>query len=109
MSESKPVAPTFNYDVHVKDLNERFARLIKQLGSNNRSVKDGKTKDGKWLYLKSLRYKFETDFAYALHEISQCPKYLQGKMFDNASSIVNELITHLKNQREKQQDEKKAA
>lgn len=97
-------ATTFNHD-NVKELSERFARLIKQLGSNNRRTKEGKTKDGKDIYVKSLRYKFEVDFAYALHEIVSCPRYLQGKMFDNASGIVNDLITHLKSQRE----EKKVA
>lgn len=72
----------FNYDVHVKELNERFARLVKQLGPNNKKG--------------SERYGYEVSFAHALNEISSCPKYLQGKMFDQASVIVNNVINHLK-------------
>ena len=78
----KPVQPVFNYEEHTKELNERFGRLIKQLGVNNRKG--------------TPRYGFETEFAYAIHEIEQSPAYLQGKMFDNASSVVSSLINHLK-------------
>lgn len=88
--------PSFNYEVHVKELNERFARLIKQLGPNNRAYKK---QNG--VYVKdSARAQFEIDFAYAVHEIQVGPTYLQGKMFDNASSVVNGLINHLKKIRE---------
>lgn len=48
----------------------------------------------------SIRYEFEIDFMYALNEIKNCPPYLQGKMFDNASSIINALINQLKHLRE---------
>ena len=83
----------FNYEVHMKELIERFGRLIKQLGPNNR--KDWKTDPP----ISSIRYEFEVDFMYALNEIKNCPTYLQGKMFDNASSIVNALINQLKHLR----------
>lgn len=78
--------PSFNYDTHVKELNERFGRLIKQLGTNNRKG--------------SARYDFEVDFTYALREIQNCPKYLQGKMFDKASGVVSALINQLRVSRE---------
>ena len=78
----------FNYESHVRELNDRFSRLIKQLGQNNK--KDWHTK------VASMRYEFEVDFAYALRELNGCPPYLQGKMFDQASSIVNALVAHLK-------------
>ena len=78
----------FNYEAHIKELNERFGRLVKQLGSNNKA--------------KSVRYNFEVDFAYSLNELSRCPPYLQGKRFDHASGIVSSLIVQLK----KLQDEK---
>lgn len=88
---NKPTtAINFNYDVHMKELNERFGRLIKQLGPNNR--KDWKTDPP----TSSIRYDFEVDFMYALHEVRECPSYLQGKMFDQASGIVSALINQLK-------------
>ena len=81
---------SFNYEVHVKELSERFARLIKQLGPNNK--KDWTTTPP----VGSARYNFEVDFMYALNEIKNSPPYLQGKMFDHASNIVNQLINHVK-------------
>lgn len=84
---TKPTtAINFNYDVHVKELVERFNRLIKQLGPNNKKG--------------TIRYDFEVDFTYALYEIKNCPPYLQGKMFDQASGIVSALINQLKHLRE---------
>lgn len=77
--------PSFSEN-HVKELNERFGRLIKQLGWRNEKGTD--------------RYKFEVDFAYAVNEISICPTYLKGKMFDKASGVVNNLINFLKQQKE---------
>ena len=92
---SKPIAPiNFNYEVHVKELTERFNRLIKQLGPNNR--KDWKANPP----AGSIRYDFEVDFMYALNEIKNCPPYLQGKIFDNASGIVTSLINQIKHLRE---------
>jgi hypothetical protein len=79
-------APYFNSTLHVKELNERFGRLIKNFGSNNRKGTE--------------RYNFEVAFAYALNEIEQCPDYMQGKMFDKATSIVSRLISALKTQSE---------
>jgi hypothetical protein len=74
--------PSFNADYHVKELNDRFGRLIKNLGINNRKGSD--------------RYAFEVDFAYALHDIKMGPSYMQGKMFDKAAGIVNSLIAAIK-------------
>lgn len=82
--------PSFNYDSHIKELNDRFNRLVKQLGTNNK--------------VGSTRYEFETEFSYALHELKTCPVYLQPKRFDKAKSIVESLIAALK----KIQDEKAA-
>lgn len=71
----------------VSELNERFGRLVKQLGTSNKKG--------------SPRYEYEVNFSYALHEILNCPIYLQGKMFDRASMIVNNLlITLLKQPKE---------
>lgn len=101
---SKPINTTnntpinFNYEVHMKELIERFNRLVKQLGPNNR--KDWKTNPPS----SSIRYEFEVDFMYALNEIKNCPTYLQGKMFDNASGIVNALINQLRHLRESNPD-----
>jgi hypothetical protein len=94
MKPQPTTAINFNYDVHVKELTERFNRLIKQLGPNNR--KDWKATPP----VGSMRYNFEVDFMYALHEIQNSPSYLQGKMFDQASGIVNALINQLKIMRE---------
>lgn len=70
--------PAFNQESHLKELTERFGRLIKKLGPNNRKG--------------TLRYNFEVDFMYAINEIRLCPPYLQGKMFENASNVVSNLI-----------------
>jgi len=83
---------SFNQE-NIKELSEKFSRLIKQLGSNNK--KDWKKGT------ESTRYRFEVEFAYAINEIAICPEYLQGKMFDAASGVVNNLINHLKSLKEK--------
>jgi hypothetical protein len=78
--------PAFNTEVHLKEINERFGRLIKNLGSNNRKGTE--------------RYNFEVNFTYAIREIEQSPAYMQGKMFDKATGIVGRLIAMLKTQNE---------
>jgi len=83
---SKTTAPYFNAEQHVTELNERFSRLIKSLGANNRKGTD--------------RYDYEVSFSYALHEIHQAPSYMKGKMFDRASNVVSKLIAHLKTKRD---------
>jgi hypothetical protein len=98
MSKHANPIPYFNAEAHVKELNERFSRLIKSLGANNRrmfSMEENKFIDG-----GTARYNFEANFAHALNEIEQCPSYMQGKMFDKASVIVSRLITHLKTQKD---------
>jgi hypothetical protein len=79
INNAAPVS--FNYDAHVEELTVRFGRLIKQLKSNNRKG--------------TPRYNFEVEFSYALNEIKNCPPYLQGKMFDQATNVVNELINQI--------------
>lgn len=86
MSKHNTQVPAFNYDTHVRELNERFGRLVKQLGPINKRG--------------SVRHKFEVDFSYALNELKLCPQYLQGKRFDQASAIVSNLITVLKQNQE---------
>lgn len=86
--------PAFNAESHIKELNERFGRLIKNLGANNRRVFSMET--GSFVDSGSDRYNFEVDFAHALNEISMGPVYMQGKMFDKAAGIVNDLINHIK-------------
>ena len=101
---SKPTtAINFNYDVHVKELVDRFNRLIKQLGPNNR--KDWKSNPP----VASPRYQFEVDFAYALRELADCPTYLRGKMFDQASGVVNALVNYLKQQKQQEAAEPQEA
>jgi hypothetical protein len=79
-------SPVFNAEAHIKELNERFSRLIKNVGFSNKKGTD--------------RYNFEVDFSYALNEIQFCPTYMQGKMFDKASGVVNSLITFLRENNE---------
>ena len=69
---------SFNQETHTKELAERFGRLIKKMGPNNRKG--------------TLRYNYEVEFMYSLNEIRLCPPYLQGKMFENASNVVSSLI-----------------
>lgn len=73
-----PATTSFNQDTHLKELQERFGRLIKKMGPNNRKG--------------TLRYNYEVEFMYSLNEIRLCPPYLQGKMFENASNVVTSLI-----------------
>jgi len=87
--------PYFNAELHMNELNERFSRLIKNFGHNNRKGTE--------------RYNFEVAFAYALHEIDTCPPYMQGKMFDKATSIVSRLISALKTQNEAAHDDPRSA
>jgi len=98
MSKHANPIPYFNAEVHVKELNERFSRLVKNLGANNRRIYS--TEKSQFADKGTDRYNFEVNFAYALNEIEQCPAYMQGKMFDKASVIVSRLITHLKTQKE---------
>lgn len=71
-----------NYEVEVKDLNDKFKRFVKELGINNKKGSD--------------RYNFEVDFSYALNEVKNCPLYLKAKRIESASGIVSSLIIHLK-------------
>lgn len=73
-----PVTTSFNQETHIKELQERFGRLIKKMGPNTRKG--------------TLRYNYEVEFMYSLNEIRLCPPYLQGKMFENASTIVTSLV-----------------
>jgi len=82
--------PYFNADLHVKELNERFGRLVKNFGASNRKGTD--------------RYTFEVNFAHAINDVIQAPTYMQGKMFDKAVAIVNRLIAQLKTQTESQSE-----
>ena len=83
--------PVFNYETHSKELSDRFARLIKQLGPINKKG--------------TARYTFEVDFMHALNEIKTCPSYIQGKMFDRASGIISALVAHIKLQQPEAQIE----
>ncbi len=60
------------------DINARFGRLVRNLGYANDKT--------------TLRYKFETDFAYALNEIEKAPPYIPQKFVDRAGQIVDELV-----------------
>ena len=73
---------TFNTDLHVKELNDRFKHLIK----NNFGMANNKG---------TARYELEVSFAYALNEVKNSPSYMQGKAFEKASSIVGRLIAQV--------------
>lgn len=85
MNDKLTVAPSNT----VRDLNERFNRLIKQMGANNKKG--------------STRYDLEVDFAYAINEIDNCPVYLQGKMIDLANEIVTNLVETIKQLKEEKE------
>lgn len=89
---------SFNAELHVKELSERFSRLIKNLGMNNRRIFS--ISKLKFFDEGSERYRFEVDFSHAMHELENCPPYMKGKMFDRASGVVNGLINALKDQRD---------
>jgi hypothetical protein len=73
---------TVNYDDHIADLKDRFARLVWALGPNR----------GRG----TIRYTYEVDFAYALNEIEQGPLYFRGKLVERATAIVNSLVGFVK-------------
>lgn len=77
IQKTSPSGVTF-HENHLKELQERFGRLIKKTGPNNKKG--------------TLRYNYEVEFMYSLNEIRLCPPYLQGKMFENASNVVSSLI-----------------
>lgn len=79
-------APFFNYEVHVPEVVERFGRLIQKLGPSNKRG--------------TQRHDFEVDFAHALHELQMSPPYLQGSMFNQATSVVNALVNAIKQRAE---------
>lgn len=81
--------PIFNYEDHVKELKERFARLIWSLGPNR----------GKG----TKRYDYEVDFAYALNDLEQGPPYLRGKLFEKANAVANSLVAFIKTMRPEDQ------
>lgn len=75
----------FDYEIHVKELKERFARLISTLGYH-RGV-------------GTKRYEYEVDFAYALNDLEQGPPYLRVKLFEKANAIANSLVAYIKSVR----------
>ena len=91
--KSNRVNPDFN-DAHVTELCNRFNRLIKTLGYNNQ--RQYSMEDNCFVGEGSERYKFEVDFAYAIHELQVGPFYLKGKLFDDANAIVNDLVAFIK-------------
>lgn len=86
--------PTFSYDELVKELKEKFARLVRKLGQKNQKG--------------TKRYEFEVNFAYALNELEQGPIYLRGKLFEQANDVANELVSYLKSVKSEAQDEAEA-
>lgn len=78
--------PALNYDNLAKDLNEKFGRLVKQLGNSN---KTGTT-----------RYEIEVEFAYALNELKMCPTYTQHKHYEHANAVFSNLVNLLKKTQE---------
>lgn len=87
-SRSGNQAAPFN-EALVKELQERFNRLVKELGWTSKTTKGSYEKG-------TERYKFEVDFVYAIREIELAPAYLKGKVFDKALNIVNSLIGRIK-------------
>ena len=83
MSKQINSSQTFNTEQHLKDLNDRFNRMVKNLGVNNKIGSD--------------RYECEVNFAYTLNEFKHAPEYMKGKIFDKASAILGKLIGTIKN------------
>lgn len=69
---------TVDHEEHLKELCSKFARLVRNLGFPN----------GKG----TVRHQFEVDFAYAQHEVTQCPPYLRAKMLDKLSNVIANLV-----------------
>lgn len=70
----------------LKELRERFQRLVWQLGFNNIKGTD--------------RYTFEVEFSYAVHEATTGPKYIREKMLDRASGVIGTLVSFLKSRQQ---------
>lgn len=74
--------PTFNQDIALRSLREKFARLIVRLGANNSSG--------------TRRHEFEVEFCYATREFDGCPSYLAGKAFERVAAVCNSLDQAIK-------------
>jgi len=96
MSKHTTQIPYFNTELHVKELNDRFSRLVKNFGANNRRIFS--IDKNQFVDKGTDRYNFEVNFAYAINDVMQSPTYMQGKMFDKASTVMSRLVAHQKNQ-----------
>jgi hypothetical protein len=76
------IATQIDHEAQLKELQAKFARLVRNLGFNNAKG--------------TVRHQFEVDFAYAVREVVDGPNYLRAKMLDKVSNIIANLITHLK-------------
>jgi hypothetical protein len=65
----------------ISDMNQRFQRLVRQLGNDNSQGTD--------------RHSFETDFAYSLREIELAPQYIVQKFVDRSGYVIDDLIKHI--------------
>lgn len=81
-SKKTPPATFAVTESMLKELNDKFARLVRQLGTSNKKG--------------SHRYDFEVEFAYAFNELAMAPLYIQGKMYDKASAVITSLVNFIK-------------
>lgn len=89
--------PSFNADNRVKEINERFNRLIKNVDQSN--TRRFSMQKMAFIEKGTDRYQFEVDMAYAINEVMKAPSYMQGKTFESAAGVVNRLIEYLKDNR----------
>ena len=79
--------PTHEQKINVNELlaenGQRLNRLLDQLGNSNRRG--------------TKRHEFEVDYCYAVNETIQAPTYIQDKMAERTTWVVNRLQNFLKN------------
>lgn len=86
----------FITDAMIRDVCEKFGRLIKTLGINNSSGIGWQNNQSRRRRPPTDRYRFEVEFAYALNELQRGPYCMRTRLYDELSQVVIRLIEHLK-------------
>lgn len=88
-----------NVDAQLKEVNLKFARLVRTLGSDNTRGPLLDAKALKYEYPKGTpRYELEVEFAHALYDAEGAPEYRKQHYIDKANLIVADLIKLIKQQ-----------
>jgi hypothetical protein len=90
-------------ETQITELNNKFKRLVYNLGNNNSSgftcvdgtVKRLRDSEGNEIG-PSARYNYEVEFAYIMAEVNRSPDYIIQKYVDKANELITQLISEIK-------------